>query len=162
MKENNKGFTFIELIVGMVIFALIAAAALGFLVAASNTYGSVNGAMSQRLEAQLAVNQLSEYLIDCNGSVSFKDNTLSIISTDGEGKTVTDIFRFDAGDNTLYFGAQGAQAELAKNVTAFSVSLEPAGALNADWAKITLTTEKRGKELVTERTVAFRNKPMID
>ena len=160
MREDNRGFTFVELVVGMVIFGLIAVAALGFLVTGTKTYGSVNGAMNQRLEAQLAVNQVSEYLIDCNGSVSFKENTLCVISKNNSGKTVTDIFRFDSDDNALYYGAQGEQALVAGDVTGFTIALRPDKSDSVSFAIIRLTTVKRGNELVTERTVALRNRPL--
>ena len=151
MKHNNKGFTFVELIVGIVIFGIVTAAALGFLVTASRTYGSVNGAMNQRLDAQLAVNQIEEYLIDCNGTVSFSDSVLTITNSDAAY-----VFKLSGGQ--VLFGsdnAQSATALLVDGVTDFSVDL------SSSYATISITTEKRGKTLEQTRTVALRNKPEI-
>lgn len=152
MKNNNKGFTLVELIVGMVIFGIIAAAALGFLAASSQTYGLVSSEMNQRLDNGLAVNQISEYLIDCNGSVKFESNTLTIKNTD---KT----YVFQLVDGQLLFGVNAAQDMLAANVTDFSISFTSANALHAAKATITLKTERRGESLTTENVVALRNKP---
>lgn len=157
MKHNNKGFTFVELIVGIVIFGLITAAAMGFLVTASKTYSSVNSSLSQRLETQLVLNQIEEYLIDCNGSLSFStaDKTLRIANIDGGNEMV---YVFKLSDSQLLFGsgnAQNATAVVADGVTDFSVEL------GASRAVITLSTEMRGRVLKESRTVAFRNEPKI-
>ena len=162
MRRNNGGFTFVELIVGIVIFAIVAAAAPSFLAAGSKTYARVNSAMNQRLDGQLALNQIESYLIECDGSLSFKDDTLSIVSSAVDGSEKTYVFKLSDGE--LLFGENGAVSAtnlLADNVTAFDVAFYPIAAVNASSAKISLTTEKRGKTLTLEKTVALRNHPQI-
>ena len=96
MRSNTKGFSLAELVVGIVIFGVISASALGFLVASTNTYGSLSANMNMRMEAQLAVNQISEYLIDCNSGVYWYDSTksLCVLRTDG-GSTTAHVFELN-------------------------------------------------------------------
>ena len=144
---------------GIALFGVIAVAALGFLATGSKTYSKVNGAINQRLDAQLAINQIAEYIVDCNGSVSFKNHRLTIVSLDVDGSVVTDVFTFSSADRAIYYGTGTEQALLADDVTAFSVAFLPEGGDSATGAKITLTTSRWMQELVLERTVALRNKP---
>ena len=58
MKNNNSGFTLIEIIICLVIFAIVAATAFGLMLAASHSYTSVNGKMDLQLQSQLTINQL--------------------------------------------------------------------------------------------------------
>lgn len=157
MKQDNRGFTFVELLVGIVIFGLVTTAALGFVVTASKTYGNVNGAINQNLDAQLAVNQIAEYLIDCNGSLSFSETGSSLRITN-KGENGDEVYVFSLADDQLLLqtgNAQNNASLLANGVTVFDVELSPSRAV------ISLNTEKRGRVLEESRTVALRNQPEI-
>ncbi|MDE5866402.1 MAG: prepilin-type N-terminal cleavage/methylation domain-containing protein, partial [Lachnospiraceae bacterium] len=69
--KNQKGFTIVELLIGMVILSIVAAALTGFIVSSSKSYAASNTEIVVQQESQLAMNQMSDVIIDTTRSVNY-------------------------------------------------------------------------------------------
>ena len=69
--KNQKGFTIVELLIGMVILSIVAAALMGFIVSSSKSYAASNTEIVVQQESQLAMNQISDVIIDTTRSVNY-------------------------------------------------------------------------------------------
>lgn len=181
--KNNKAFTLVELLVSLTIFLIVLTAIFGLMLTSARTYTSVNNNLSLQTESQLASNQLSNYLIDCNEAVGMTNsNTLVIINEDSN---TTDaiytayVFEFDSSAKELNYGkttvtkvvnAQGAVTYsgslddvatdlISKDVKSFTVTLNSNSDNNITSVDYTLDMENRTKELTVSKTVALRNSP---
>jgi prepilin-type N-terminal cleavage/methylation domain-containing protein len=166
MKNDNRGFTLVELIISIALLGIIAVAAAGFLVTGTRTYTNVNYSVRLQYETQLAMNQIQSYVMNCSKGAAWDSskNTLYLISDR------TCVFQFS--DEKILFGS-GANAQeppeaediLAEHVTGFTVSFVPTAtgdeAITAESAKITLTMERGGKAYTGTQTIALRNKPLV-
>lgn len=178
MKEKNRGFTLVELIVSIAILGIVTIAAFSLMVAGSNTFGSVGTRLDLQLEAQLAANQIEAYIIDCNENLYFDGAALYVINSETDAhnnKTytahvfeyvgdeinyavVTDIVKNFDGSFAFYYTADSL---LCGKVRSFGVVLSPAGGERAEFAEISLTLEYQGKQYSLKKNVAPRNKPTI-
>lgn len=79
MRENQKGFTLVELIIAVAIMSIVLLAVCGFIVVGSRSYASANTDISLQQEAQLALNQISDVIIDTTDSINYggKSDTAS-------------------------------------------------------------------------------------
>lgn len=79
MRKNHKGFTLVELIIAVAIMAIVAAAVCGFIIVGSRSYTSANTDIMLQQEAQLALNQISDVIIDTTDSINYggKDDAAS-------------------------------------------------------------------------------------
>ena len=64
MRKDHKGFTLVELIIAIAILAIVTLAVCGFIVVGSRSYTSANTDIMLQQEAQLALNQISDVIID--------------------------------------------------------------------------------------------------
>lgn len=71
MKKNQRGFTIVELLIAVAILAIVVASVCGFILVGSRSYASANSDISVQQEAQLALNQMSDVLIDTTRSVNY-------------------------------------------------------------------------------------------
>lgn len=71
MRKNQKGFTLVELIIAVAILAIVTLAVCGFIVVGSRSYTSANTDIMLQQEAQLALNQISDVIIDTTDSISY-------------------------------------------------------------------------------------------
>lgn len=71
MKKDQRGFTIVELLIAVAILAIVVAAVCGFILVGSRSYASANSDISVQQEAQLALNQMSDVLIDTTRSVNY-------------------------------------------------------------------------------------------
>lgn len=172
MKKNNKGFTLTELIVSVAIFGILSVAVLGFVYASSRSYSSVYSSIGLQAESQLALNQVKERLIDCNGAVSFHEDaassTLRVVCItdsdgDGESESVCHAFRYLVEDGRLYYrlfegegdfgGGVDGWEPVAGGLTEFNYTRE------RDAATVTMSFERRGKTYSGAEVVSLRNSP---
>lgn len=167
MKKNNKGFSLMELIVSVAIFGVLSATVLGFVYSGSRSYSSIYTSLGLQSESQLALSQVSERLMDCNGSLSFEESAdgaaLYIHRTDSAGEKECQIFRFRAEDGVLYYicaaegEAPGAGEDgwepVAAHMTGFDYSREQ----NA--VTVSMSFERRGKTYEASEVVSLRNSP---
>jgi len=176
MKTDNRGFTLIEMIVCLAIFAIVVAAAYGFMLTGALSFNRVNDNADMQIKSDITMNQLSEYLMNCSAGIAFKNDTLYIINNDDSGGAYTaNIFQFKA-DNCIYFTSVPAvllsngsfscvftaSDILTKNMQSFSVNLvsNTAGD-SAVCAKIEASFSYDGRTLTSDRTVALRNLPPL-
>ena len=176
MKTDNRGFTLIEMIVCLAIFAIVVAAAYGFMLTGALSFNRVNDNAETQIKSDITMNQLSECLMNCSAGITFKNNTLYIINNDASGGTYTaNIFQFNS-DNCIYFTSVPAvllsngsfscvftaSDLLAKHTQSFSVSLVPDTAgTSAVSAEIEVLLSYDGHSLSSKRTVALRNAPPL-
>lgn len=69
--KNHKGFTIVELLIGMTILSIVAVALTGFIVSSSKSYAASNTEIIVQQESQLAMNQMSDVIIDTTRSVNY-------------------------------------------------------------------------------------------
>lgn len=71
--EKNKGFTLVELLVAMAIFSMVIAAVTSVMVTGSQNFVKGNEDTQIQKEAQLAVNQIEDMIIDTNGGLDYAE-----------------------------------------------------------------------------------------
>jgi len=188
MKKDNRGFTLIELVICMVIFSIVVASVFGFMLAGARSYSTITNRLNLELDSQLAMNQLENYIMDCNTNLYYSanpttsTNTLFVINK-GSTDTKYDvhIFQFTGGRINYGFGEDAATLssgnytysttavtdQLADSVTAFSVRY-----FRADGTEITTGSRAASVTITVEltrnsvpfrgtKTIALRNKPTI-
>lgn len=84
MKKNNSGFSLIELVVSIAILAIVSAAIFEFVMVAIKHYQKETREVELQYEAQLAMNQLQDLLIDATKGVSYTVNGSTLIQSDGD------------------------------------------------------------------------------
>lgn len=186
MKNDNRGFTLIELVISMVIFSIVVISVFGFMLAGSRSYSTITNRLNLELDSQLAMNQMENYIMDCNTNLYFNTNTDTLfLINKGSSDTTYDvhIFQFTDGninygfgedDATLNSGTYSSSAPvaadlLAENVTEFSVSyfradgteITIADGPSAASAVITMTLTRNSVAYSATKTIALRNKPTI-
>jgi len=72
MRNNDRGFTLVELIVSIALLGIIAVAAAGFLVTGTRTYTNVNYSVRLQYETQLAMNQIQNYVMNCSQGIALE------------------------------------------------------------------------------------------
>jgi prepilin-type N-terminal cleavage/methylation domain-containing protein len=175
MRNDNRGFTLVELIVSIAILSIIAVAAAGFLLAGTRTYTGVNYSVRLQYESQIAMNQLQTYIMNCNAGAAFdkSSNTLYVADRDVDGKLKVNVFKLD-GENLLFANKDAVQEAVvpgsdkifAEGVQSINVEFKPgidknAKTGNAGSAVVTITMERGGKSYSGEQTIALRNEPLI-
>ena len=174
MKNKNSGFTLVEVIICLVIFAVVAATAFGFMLAASHSYTSVTGRLDLELQSQLTMNQLHEYIIDCNAGLYYKNNTVYIINKETDGSYTANVFQYKT-DGSIYYGKGTAQLVssgtfscavtgtdlLTDKVTDFSVTPRSTDGATVSSALISVAFKNRSASCSGVQIVALRNNPPI-
>lgn len=74
MKENNKGFSLLELVVAMCILTIVGLMLLNIIRFGMNSYSRTSRSINVQNEAQLAMDQIQEILIDATNGVSITDS----------------------------------------------------------------------------------------
>ena len=174
MENNNKGFTLIELIISLTIFAVVITAVFGFMLSGVRSYRTVSNRVNIDLETQLTLSQIEEYVIDCNSCISFKNGKLYVIN-DEDGSYKVNLFEFKS-DDCLYFGTGTALKSpltgeyvctvtatdlLAEDVNEFYVTPISEDGVSYSSAKITITFSKHSVTRRHEKIIALRNMPII-
>jgi prepilin-type N-terminal cleavage/methylation domain-containing protein len=181
MKSDNRGFTMIEMMVCLVIFVIVAAAAYGLMLTGALSFNSVNDNVDMQIKADITLNQLSQDMMNCNTGIAFKSNTLYIINTD-EASGVNGVTEYTAiiyqfkDDKCIYFASSPAVLEsngsfscvetasnlIADHTQSFLVSLvsDTAG-VSAVSAKIEASFSRGGHFMNSGWTVALRNCPAL-
>lgn len=128
MRKNQKGFTLVELIIAVAILAVVTLAVSGFIVVGSRSYTSANTDIMLQQDAQLALNQMSDVIIDTTESISYSglvggsmqtvlkdsefsgeatDKCLTVVNkkpeTDDLNQNPSYWFYYSKDDETIYF-----------------------------------------------------------
>ncbi|MDD6810950.1 MAG: prepilin-type N-terminal cleavage/methylation domain-containing protein [Lachnospiraceae bacterium] len=96
---NQSGFTLVELLICIAILSVVAASVCSFIIVGSKSYASANTEISLQQEAQMAMNQMSDVIIDTTRSVNYIGYPEG--STSGELAEKDADFSFQAVDKTL-------------------------------------------------------------
>lgn len=67
----NKGFSLVELIIAVAILVIVIGSVCSFIVISSRNYANGNNDISVQQEAQLALNQMSDVIIDATRSINY-------------------------------------------------------------------------------------------
>lgn len=84
--SSNSGFTLVELLTSLTIFAFFSVALLNYMVTASSVTSKVSSSVNLSLQSQVALGMIEEYMVDCSGLVDFYTDTI-----DGKEYKVLDI-----------------------------------------------------------------------
>ena len=170
MRNNDHGFTLVELIVSIALLGIIAVAAAGFLVTGTRTYTNVNYSVRLQYETQLAMNQIQDYVMNCSQGIVRDGSTLYIVNSDDSLQEISlkeDQKLYYVGNKTAAsdIGSITPNDLMAENVTAFGVTFSPAPTeqnktTTATTATVTLKMERGGKSYTGTQTIALRNKPL--
>ena len=174
MKNDNRGFTLVELIVSLVIFSVVVSAVFGFMLAGSNSYTKTMTRLNMDLDSTLTLNQLSDYIIDCNACIAFENNTLYVINFDEQTIAYT-AHVFEYRDGSIFYGLGSADLSddgsydvtftannlLATEVSAFSVIPVTTDYVHNAYTTVTIGFLRHSTSYTANRTIALRNQPAI-
>ena len=88
-KNNNRGFTLIELIITVAIIAIFSGVILTFIGTGSNTYRSTSNSAKAQMEAQETADSLEDLIIDANYSIDYRSVLDGAITNDIDGASGT-------------------------------------------------------------------------
>ncbi len=80
LKEDNTGFSLVELLTAVAIFACFSVALMSYMHSASNVNSQVSALTSLEMQAKVSMGILEEYIIETSTFLEFKDNTLLIVN----------------------------------------------------------------------------------
>lgn len=108
LKKDQRGFTLVELIVTILIMSIVMVAAAGFLITAVNSYRVANIELELQSEAQVAMNQFNDILIEAKQYKFEQDLSgnpkLTVVTPGTQG----------AGDVTYYFSVKNSELLFSK------------------------------------------------
>lgn len=87
MFKSQKGFTLVELLIVVAIMSIVALAVCSFIMSGVRSYHEANNDINVQQEAQLAMNQITDVLIDMNGKLEYvccKDSQEQTVCKDDE------------------------------------------------------------------------------
>lgn len=91
LKRENKGFSLVELIVVIAIFAVVGVVVGGFLLTANRSYAVSANELDIQEEAQLVANQMQEMILDTSLGISYQ-----YVVTDATGTQLINYMENDA------------------------------------------------------------------
>ncbi len=106
LKNNNRGFTLMELIVTVAIIAIFSGVILTFIGTGANSYRSTSSSAKVQMEAQETADSLEDLIIDVNYSIYYYRNasggaiTNDIDGTSGTGDKVLIICNKNSSGST--------------------------------------------------------------
>lgn len=173
MMRNNKGFSLVELIVALAIFAIVGLALVGFVASSTNNFNRSNEEIGLQYEQQLVVNQVRDIIIE-SGEGIYYDDTTKLLTIYGSLKQVNDVKKYPvsfvsykATDKKLYLSSAefanttdisyanaGTASLFAEDVTNFSADLSQ---VKKGKVTFSITFERGGKTKSVTETVALRN-----
>lgn len=66
LRQDERGFTLVELLIAMGMFSLVMVAILIFMTSGSKSYGYANGELNMQMESQMMINQVRDMVYDSN------------------------------------------------------------------------------------------------
>lgn len=178
MKQNNRGFSLIELVVTVAILAVVTLAVGLMMSSGSGLFRNLNTIASLQNQSQVTMAQLQEYLLDINGGITCDgaDTYFTVFEDENSGR----VYRltYDSTDQTLLFDEGSVSADHAANTLTYSYhtpqvtlcsrvssfSLTPHVGTEAGIAEsvtIELTLTKNGKSFSASQVFSLRNRPEL-
>lgn len=171
--NKNKGFSLVELIVAIAIFAIAGVAVFGFTVYSSNNYSRTNTEVKLQYEQQLVVNQIRDAILEASKGIYYDEAAKSLFiyseKTDAGGVVTYPVTKisFRASDMKM-FVAKGEFANvadinlasltddklLAESVKDFSVDLSK---VKKDKVTFSITFSIKDKDVSVSPVIALRN-----
>lgn len=169
--KDNRGLTLVELLLTVTILALVIAGAATFMLAGSKSFAKGSADSNVQGEAELAVNQIEDLIIDVNGGVDFTDDTdastLTMYHVEAENSGVAvnkkRVVKWDKSDKKLYSSewkvdkdGSGAYVELDPPVYTDQLLAENVTDFNVDLSDKYTETAKDGTDIEIVRSVVIR------
>lgn len=173
--KNNKGFTLVEMLVAFAVLGVIMVILTIIIHTGSTTYSTLSSDINLQYESQITMNQLENYIINCNGyaAVNTAGDRLYIINNNGGGtyteyifvkSTATDeldrykkpLESINTSDPGLF--TLGTEHELMSSyVNTFKADISADSGI-AKSVEITITYGLGNKTQTCRQTIGFRNK----
>lgn len=156
--KNNKGYSLVELLVALAIFSLVM---LGITTLMSTTASSYKSGLEEAVvqeEAQIAANQISDYLMDATSIISSSNPyKFEYYKTNADNSRTLSTFSliYDSDEEKVYLN--DVTHVLAENVTNFDIDGLSVGLGEDNCADVTLGIEKGGASYESTKRVFFRN-----
>jgi len=145
MRRDNRGLSLLELVVAIAVLGMVSAILVGFMSTGSTMFKQVSNDVSLQMQSQLLSTQLTEYIIDCNTSITFE----GLPKTPTPTLTVDDIHAFvwDPSSGDMKYNGD----EMAEYVSHFDVIFE------GNTVTFRLALAKGDDVYESTHTVALRN-----
>ena len=157
MKQRNKGFTLVELLVSMCILAIVMTELMALMFNSSKLYR--NGAFEVELqsEAQQIIQQFEELVIDANSSVSYNVTDITITNK-APGSNYKFTLSMNAGKSygDLYLSVNGGTEQVMGEYVK-SVSLDMANYDDASRIRLVLEMENDMYTYSAAKDIYLRN-----
>ena len=101
---KNKGFSLVELLISIAILSIVLATVTSVMVTGTKQFSKGSADAGMQNEAQLAVNQIEDMIIDTNGGVMYDPTTkeLLLLGVTDSGRT-KELIRYDSASETLLY-----------------------------------------------------------
>lgn len=165
LKEDQRGFTLIELIVTVMIMSIVMVAAAGFIITAANSYRVANIEVQLQTEAQMAMNQFNDILIGAK-SYTFKDEnngvlTVTTIERLEDSVLSTKQYTFKVVDGSLMFRTDTSTKDALLANYCKSFKIDPESFSDGEKGKklitVTIEFELAGRVYTTTNCISLRN-----
>lgn len=104
---KNRGFTLVEILVTVAIFSIVFSTATAMMVVGTRTFARGNADTDIQKEAQLAVNQIEDMIIDTNAEVDFVETAefkeLILINQLADGTYTKESVKWVKADQKIYY-----------------------------------------------------------
>ncbi|MBD5519720.1 MAG: prepilin-type N-terminal cleavage/methylation domain-containing protein [Lachnospiraceae bacterium] len=170
--KDNRGLSLVELLITVTILALVIIGAATFMLTGSRSFAKGSADSNVQGEAELAVNQIEDLIIDVNGGVDFTDDTdastltmYHVEADDSSGVAVNKkrTVTWDKNDNNLYSSewkvdkdGSGVYVELDPPVYKNQLLAENVTDFNVDLSDKYTETAKDGTDIEIVRSVVIR------
>lgn len=169
MRNNNKGFTFVELLTATAILGIIIVAAGNLMVTGIKSYNNLSSLLRLQYESQLLMTQLEEYLVDSSAGVAWDDidHTLYIANHDDSvvaSQIKVYLFRWDESTGTILFNS-GVGSDILTGINPSKLMAEHITSLNVTFpedkqeATVDLKMTLNDYHYEAKQTIALRNRP---
>lgn len=137
-KRNNKGLTLLEMIISVAIMSIVIVTITSFMVTGTKLFGASNNEIKLQQEAQLALSNVENRIIDTKRGIRCDDDGTQVILTVFNEKTGTDAKEYivwNKNDKKIYYASSAFDVTLttfptnevlASNVEKFDVIMKNA------------------------------------